>query len=81
MENKETGGGQQSTGEVVLDERMLLEEPSKRHSSLLPVPDVYDDNDDDSDNDDDTDSCSLNNDGLKTTVFIDDMSLSKSIFS
>ena len=33
MENDESGGGQQSTGEVVLDERMLLEEPSKGHAT------------------------------------------------
>ena len=33
VENDESGGGQQSTGEVVLDERMLLEEPSKGHAT------------------------------------------------
>ena len=33
VENEKGGGGQQSCGDVVLDERMLLEEPSKSHAT------------------------------------------------
>ena len=33
VENDESGGGQQSTGEVVLDEVMLFEDPNEGHAT------------------------------------------------